>query len=427
MSEPGSTSQARPKPAPIDDRTLRRWFWVWHALAYLGLVAGVVDALIVPTRTWGERGLILGLSLVWGLWYAVCIVVRYEFWEKRLPALIGYLAVGWALWLALTSFEMMYMLLLGGLYAQVFGMLPRWGKVIGGVLLSALTFWRQTQAAGFVPPYLIVVVAVTTAVLIVLALFIDAIIDQSHERQRLIEELRAAQDELAATERQAGVLEERQRLAREIHDTLAQGFTSIIMHLEAIEAALQTNPGAVPKHLDLARSTARDSLAEARRLVWALQPESLERASLAQAITRFADRWSEESGITAQLTVTGIAVPLPPNIEVTLLRAAQEALSNIRRHAQARLVTLTLSYMDDLIVLDVQDDGAGFDPQAVPAHADGGLGGYGLRSMRERVEMLNGALSVESAPGQGATVAIALPLGGGGLPAPLRATSEEVQ
>jgi signal transduction histidine kinase len=400
---------------------------VWHALAYLGLVAGVVDAMIVPTRTWQERGLILGLSLVWGLWYAVCIVVKYEYWEEHLPALIGYLAVGWALWLALTSFEMMYMLLLGGLYSQVFGVLPRWGKVIGGVLLSALTFWRQTQAAGFVPVYLIVVVTVTTAILIVLALFVDAIIDQSHDRQRLIEELRAAQDELASSERQAGILEERQRLAREIHDTLAQGFTSIVMHLEAIEAALQTNPGAVPKHLDLARRTARDSLAEARRLVWALQPESLERASLAQAITRFADRWSEESGVQARVTVTGTAGPLPPDIEVTLLRAAQETLSNIRRHAQAKLVTLTLSYMDDLIVLDIQDDGTGFEPPGVPAHADGQSGGYGLRSMRERVEMLNGRLSVESAPGQGTTVAIALPLGGGGLPAPVQTPSEEVQ
>jgi signal transduction histidine kinase len=167
----------------------------------------------------------------------------------------------------------------------------------------------------------------------------------------------------------------------------------------------------IKKHLDQARRTARESLADARRMVWALQPESLERASLADAIYRLADRWSADSNIQTRATVTGAAHSLPPEIEVTLLRVAQEALTNVRKHAQAHEVTLTLSYMDDLVALDVHDDGQGFDLAGIaPQPSDINIGGFGLRAMRERVEALNGTLSVESMSDEGTTVAIALPL-----------------
>jgi signal transduction histidine kinase len=226
------------------------------------------------------------------------------------------------------------------------------------------------------------------------------------ENMRLVEEaLRAG--------RQAGVLRERQRMAHEIHDTLAQGFTSIVMNLEAAEGVMPPVSSRARHHLDHARLTARESLTEARRLVWALRPEQLEGASLPEALQRLADRWSAESGISATVATTGTPHPLSPGIEATLFRVAQEALNNVRKHARgASRVALTLSYMGESVALDARDDGAGFDP----AHELGRVrnrdsgGGFGLKGMRERVEVAGGVLSIESAPGEGSTLVVELPV-----------------
>ncbi len=386
-----------------------RWLWVWHALTYLGLAIALVDALVLTPRSVPEAIPILILSALFAAWYAVCIVTKYEMFERSLVLLLGYFAVGWGIWFWLTTYEIMTLLV--GLYPQVFGLPPTRWKVIGAVILTVLAAWRQTVAMGFISWVYLIVAAMTSSAAIALALFIEAVVHQSEERRQLIEELQDARNSLASAERLAGMLEERQRLAREIHDTLAQGFTSIIMHLETIEAALGSDPAAVLKHLDRARNAARESLADARRMVWALQPESLERSSLAEVLRRLAERWSEENHIQASTIVTGAVRSSLPEIEVTLLRVAQESLANIRKHARASNVTLTLSYMDDLVALDVHDDGAGFDVDHALAQPDGSQSsGFGLRSMRERVEALGGTLSIESAPQEGTTVAVALPV-----------------
>lgn len=224
------------------------------------------------------------------------------------------------------------------------------------------------------------------------------------ENLRLVEEARRAG-------RQAGVLRERQRMAHEIHDTLAQGFTSIVMNLEAAEGTLPPDLGWARQYMDQARLTARESLAEARRLVWALRPEPLEKASLPEALGRLAKRWSEESGVAADVTVTGTLRSLSPEIEATLFRTAQEALANVRKHARAGRVALTLSYMGNCVALDARDDGVGFDPSRTSTEArDATSGGFGLKGMRERIEQAGGSLSVESAPGEGSTLTVELPM-----------------
>jgi signal transduction histidine kinase len=205
--------------------------------------------------------------------------------------------------------------------------------------------------------------------------------------------------------RESGERVERQRLAHEIHDTLIQGFASIVMNLEAAER-LPGNSSA-RRHLDEARHTARESLAEARRIVWALRPEALEDASLPEALSRLAERWAEGSSVATDVTVTGRPRPLAPEAEVTLLRAAQEALTNVRKHAGANRVMLTLSYMEDRVTLDVKDDGAGFEPGRSGSTMSNG--GFGLRAMRERVERSGGSLLVESEPGKGTVLAVELP------------------
>jgi signal transduction histidine kinase len=209
----------------------------------------------------------------------------------------------------------------------------------------------------------------------------------------------------------AGISSERQRLAQEIHDTLAQAFTSIVMKLEAAEGALSSDPSSTQRFLDQARNIARESLAEARRLMWALRPESLERSSLPEALAGLAERWSRECGINASTTVTGTPHSLTPDTEVTLMRVTQEALTNCRKYAQARQVTLTLSYLNNLVTLNVQDDGIGFDPdQLHPDSSDQSTGGFGLVGVRERIEQLRGTMLVESASGEGTTLMVAIPV-----------------
>jgi signal transduction histidine kinase len=224
-----------------------------------------------------------------------------------------------------------------------------------------------------------------------------------------MDDLARLQANLVSAERKAGVLEERQRLAREIHDTLAQGFASIIVHLEQTDQISQLEQSPAKGHIDLARSVAREGLEESRRMMAALRPEVLEQRGLPEALDRVCQEWSRRTGIDSKLSVTGTAEPLHPEIELTILRGVQEGLTNVARHSGAHSTAVTLSYMEDLIVLDVQDDGKGFIPtQAGPS--DGGRSGFGLHGMRERVEGLQGSLSVESVLGEGTTVSITLPV-----------------
>ena len=209
--------------------------------------------------------------------------------------------------------------------------------------------------------------------------------------------------------RKAAVLSERQRMSHEIHDTLAQGFTSIVMNLEAAEGALENDSPQTRRHLEQARLTARGNLTEARRLVWALQPEQLESTSLPEAVSVLCARWSQESGIACSARVAGTPRALAPEIETVLLRAAQESLSNVRKHARAGQAALTLTYMDDTVLLDARDDGVGFGQHLPPSTGEPG-GGFGLQAMRERVERLGGGISIESEPGRGTALAIELPL-----------------
>jgi len=278
--------------------------------------------------------------------------------------------------------------------------------------LVALLIFVEVIINSVAPGPWLIRTFVPEAFLIILMLYLDAIERRSEERQQLIDELESTRARLATSEREAGVLQERERLAGEIHDTLAQGFTSIIMHHEAADPALSEIPDPARQHLDQAKRTARDSLDEARRLVWALRPEALERASLREAMEKIVGRWSEEGGEDANVVVTGTARPLHPSVEVTLLRATQEALANVRKHARASQVNITLSYMDDEAILDVQDAGVGFNPDDLSDWSGGEvMSGFGLSGMRQRVGQIHGHLLIESASGEGTTLVIKVPIG----------------
>jgi signal transduction histidine kinase len=211
--------------------------------------------------------------------------------------------------------------------------------------------------------------------------------------------------QLLVQAREAGVLDERRRMAREIHDTLAQGLTGIVTQLQAAEQAVSGTPGDPTgwrRHVDAAIRLARESLTEARRSVDALRPEPLEGCRLSDALAGVAERWSALNGVPAQVTTTGTARPIEPEAEFALLRAAQEALANVARHANASRVGLTISYMENEVALDVRDDGVGFDP----ALSDRG---FGLVAMRQRIAGLSGTLQVESEPGGGTAISACVP------------------
>ncbi|MGN6795004.1 MAG: sensor histidine kinase [Streptosporangiaceae bacterium] len=248
----------------------------------------------------------------------------------------------------------------------------------------------------------IAVAALTTVFSIMFGTWINRIIDQSRERAELIEQLERTRAELAEANREAGRLAERDRLASEIHDTIAQGFTSIVMLVQAAEALIGEDTDRARKQLDLIGKTARENLAEARALVAGLTPAPLAAASLADALARLADRAGEDSGLRADFKVIGTPRPVETNAEVVLLRVCQEALANVRRHAAATSIRVALSYRHEGVALAVTDDGTGFDP-------DEPTSGYGLRGMRARVSEIGGSLEVRSEPGAGTTVTAEVP------------------
>jgi signal transduction histidine kinase len=254
---------------------------------------------------------------------------------------------------------------------------------------------------------------------------ITELAEANHRLEEMIAENTGLQAQLLTQAREAGAGDERQRMAREIHDTIAQGLTGIVTQLEA---AQQTSGDAErERRIDNAKRLARDSLAEARRSVQALRPQALENSRLPEALADEVARWSVTSGVTGDVETTGEARALHPEVEVTLLRVAQEALANVAKHAGASRAGVTLSYMEDVVSVDVRDDGAGFAVTERNGHLAGetpAAGGFGLIAMRQRVSRLAGQLEIESEPGAGTAVSAslpAIPLG----PAPQATKAEE--
>lgn len=263
-----------------------------------------------------------------------------------------------------------------------------------------------SAADGTLTAWEVAGVTLTGLAVIVLHGLVGRIHQQNKDQQLLIDQLQATRAELADREREAGMVAERERLARDIHDSLAQGFTSIVMLLEAADAQLDADAADVRARIDQARQAARDHLAEARRVVWSLRPGPLQHGALAGALEILVDTTFAATGMQADFRVDGDPTPLPPEQELVLFRAAQETLANAARHADATTVVCTLTYLDDETILDVHDNGAGFDPERTTPSPDGGVGLLGLT---ERVAAAGGRLHIDTAPDRGATITISLP------------------
>jgi signal transduction histidine kinase len=387
------------------------------------LVISTIPYLLTQHPTAADVGRTIGaevLTAAWVLWW----INLHEGWHRRLAPMTVFFA-GLVLCCGLLvarSPWFGFFCWVG--YPVAFQYLRGWLRYAGIVLIAAVS--ALAQLGGFHDPTpahvaLWLVVTLLNGALVTTFIYLgDKAENQNQERKQTVTDLAAANTrleemmaentglhaQLLTQAREAGVLEERQRMAREIHDTLAQGLTGIITQLEAVQ---QAGPASSDweRRIGTAARLARHSLSEARRSVRAVRPEPLENTRLPEAVADVAGQWSADNGVSAEVTTTGTVLALHPELEVTLLRVAQEALANVAKHAGASRVGITLSYMEDVVSLDIRDDGVGFQPEQRQAPSP--AGGFGLTGMQQRVRRLAGSLAIESEPGHGTAISASVP------------------
>lgn len=357
---------------------------------------------------------ILAASLVFAGWYIGGVIISGRTHDQALSAwwLVGLATV----WVGAVAASVEFVWLAFSLWLLA-GHLLRWGwavvfsvVVFAVVTLAPILHTGATTYANFIGPLIGGVFALGIS-----RGYLELLRDAG-ERQRLVASLVLAQsemvslhEELARTQRESGAIGERTRLSRDIHDTIAQGFSSIAL---LARASLENEPASGSERvLRQIESLARDNLVDVRRIVTALAPAELEAGALAGALARMLERLAEEIELDTELHVDEGFPALPTALEVALLRTAQSALANVRRHAGATRVVVNLAEVDRSVRLDIADDGRGFDATAWNAESDRSeLGGYGLHSMRARLRELGGGLDVESAPGEGTALSARVPL-----------------
>lgn len=401
---------------PLFAFNARLWLRVWAATQAVALAVACYTMLARdPGALTSSPGWVRALSIIIALIaYHVVGLMAHEWILRRRWAVGLFIPLGWLLVLASLRLAGPFGLLVLGAIIQGFIFLPfAWAigtlSLATAILLAGIALNSARLGSNLIVAQ--VVGTLATAIMIgTVMLYIHRVNRDAAIRARLLQQLDAAQRDLAERAKEAGVQEERQRLARDIHDTLAQGFASVIRHLEAIELSFASTNGAdevkqaAAPHLAHAQTVSRSSLDEIRRLVYALRPPQLAESTLGAAIERIVAQWSEANGIASTCRIDALP-PLGPDADVTILRATQEALSNVARHATAARVNVTLQTVDGVVLLSVEDDGRGM--------GDGEAGGsehMGLAGMRERVRRFGGHVLIESSAGAGTSLTVALPL-----------------
>ncbi|MGV8885437.1 MAG: histidine kinase [Microbacteriaceae bacterium] len=362
----------------------------------------IASAILTPTRL--SVAVVVMACVFLGSYAAGGVVSRAARRGKRIPALIWLtlITVQWAVlvWLSPAAAYLVFPLFF--LYLHVLG--RRVGTLVviatAGIAIVVLGMENGWSVGGIVGPL------VGAAVAVMIGLGYQALAREAAERERLMAELIATRDQLVATEHESGVLAERSRLAREIHDTVAQGLSSIQLLLHAAERANPNAPGV--EHIVLARETAASGLADARRFIRELTPPNLAEVGLGGTLRRLAETQWNAHGLAVAVRVSD-ALSLPMHLQTALLRIAQGAMANVIQHAQASTATITLAVDSDALHFSIADDGRGFDTSTVGELAPT-TDSFGLRATRERVDQLGGTLTVSSAPGEGTVVTVDLAL-----------------
>jgi signal transduction histidine kinase len=392
---------------PVWVRTLGAWHLVFYALLGVTAIAAAASSELSTRRRIAFLVLVVVLGLAYRL-IAMPAMVSRSRWQSHLYRALMIACVSGLVALYPQS---VFMLFIVSPQIWLLSESIRDAAMFSVLMLVAVGT-AQLWGAGWsvdafwdILPWMVISLVVS----MLLGIWIDRVIDQSQQRGELIEQLEAARDELAEAHHTAGVMAERERMAREIHDTLAQGMTSIVMLSQT--AAVELTRGAVDPvagRLAAIEDTARENLAEARALVAAFTPVALSGATLAEVLRRQGERFAAETGVDVQVSLDMAddeVAALPQGQQVVLLRAAQESLANVRKHAGATRVRILLGMSADGVAIEIIDDGSGFSPGA-------SSGGYGLAAMRGRVEESGGTVSVDSAPGRGTRVQVLIPATG---------------
>ncbi|EMR00145.1 two-component sensor histidine kinase [Paeniglutamicibacter gangotriensis Lz1y] len=384
---------------------------------HLLTAALVVISAIRAVLSGAPLALAVGSAVVISCWYLAGVLMAGR---VQRTSMAGWWLLGLALlWIGAVTASAEFLWLAFSLWLLAGYILPwRWAVafsivVYAMVAAAPILEFGSTTFASAIGPLLGGVFALSIA-----RGYVELVQDL-RERQALVvslthaqAEMTALQEELAQTQRISGALEERTRISRDIHDTIAQGLSSI--SLLATAAVENAQIQQMPRTLQQVDALARDNLADVRRIVAALAPAELEEGALAGALGRMLERLSAETGLRTEVRVDEGMPALPTTVEVALLRTAQSALANVRQHAEATRVVVNLADAGNSVRLDIVDDGHGFDvlawDRAFEGLGESGAGGYGMHSMRARLRELGGGLDVESRPGEGVALSAHVPL-----------------
>ncbi len=377
----------------------------WHLGCYALIATALVIVILEPA---GPHGRWPTIVLLLGIALAYAVFGRRGLQREGVRYAVLYQVCAWACLLTVTVIDPEFesWLLFFCLFPQIWASMEKGPAMLGtglalvGIFVAVVAPAQDPAAEA---PGAFVSILISFVLSAAMGMFIHRIIGEAEERARIIDQLRSTQAQLAAVERAAGVEDERSRLSREIHDTLAQGFTSVIALSRAASSALDREDLATTRErLSMIEATAVDNLAEARIIVAELTPGHLQSRTLVEALARLADTVTRETGIQVSSTVTGEPAPLGGNAEVVVLRGAQEALSNVRRHSGARSAEVALTYAPSRVALRVTDDGTGFDPTTAQR-------GFGLDGLRSRAAELGGDVTIGRGDPRGTLLVMELP------------------
>lgn len=393
------------------------WHWAWDVLLVGPCLAAIALVLLPNNRFPGNAPaaaaalaaivvcvLVIGRRLL--RWRSRLLVVSESNWQAGLfVGAVVTLSV-MAMWFSPVAVASVPMALVAApvVYPIAFVLLPIWTAIVVSIAVTLTMLIIVLTVVGPTSLNIPLVVFTTLGALIAAPLigtFGSKLMRQGIQLAAVVSELAASRAESARLSSEAGAAAERERLARDIHDTLAQGFTSIVALAQVVEAELETDPTAASRHVELIRTTARENLTEARVMVAGLTPTALNEASLAAAIRRQCDRLTAETGIAVNMSADSDLSALGMAADVVLLRATQEAFANVRKHSQASAVRLELSVVANGVRLSLADNGVGL--------GDGHTEGFGLRGMRSRVTQVGGTMTVTSTSGGGVTIEVEVP------------------
>lgn len=364
----------------------------------------------VLAENWGalswQHWAAAGLTAAQGVLYVVAIARRWPFTNRWLAL---YFVGGISLWVASALIQPLLWWLGMMYFGQMFGLLPIRAAIVGTFLVGVLVILSISRwDVARIMPGMLIGFGFQWLGAMAVYLFFSSVIRTSQERGALVAKLEAAQRELqAAREKdvELAALRERERLARDLHDSLGHALTTIAVQLEAIQRLYRVDPERGAEHVEELKALTRSSLAELRRSLDGLRAPGLGERRLSEALQALSVEVGRRAALEVVCRVPPEADSLNPAVQEALWRVAQESLTNVERHARARRVELRLELQSEAATLTVQDDGIGIPPQA-----EARRGHYGLRGMRERVEGLGGEFTLASGADGGAQIIAVLPL-----------------